>query len=394
MVQRNKNIAKLKTSYLFPEINARKRKFLEQNPLASLISLGVGDTTYPLSKHIAKALADASLMFATTSGYIGYGPELGNKSLREKITSRIYRDLVQPDEIIISDGAKCDIGRLQLLFGNDISIAVQDPAYPVYVDGSIMHGINHIVMMPCLPENDYFPDLNNTPRTDLIYFCSPNNPTGAVATKAQLKSLVEFAKANRSIILFDSAYASYIQDPELPKSIFEIDGSRETAIEIGSFSKLAGFTGIRLGWTVVPDQLKYDDGRSVKADWHRVMSTIFNGASIISQMGGQAVLEEDGWLETKKMVEHYLENAEILRKSLIEAGHQLFGSVNAPYLWAYYEGKNSWEVFQDFLENLHLVTTPGSGFGPSGEGFIRFSAFARRENILDAVQRIKTRLAP
>lgn len=388
-MKRNQNLTRLKANYLFPEINMRKRAFLAKNPEARLISLGIGDTTEPIPHSIAHSLADASVGLGTKEKYSGYGPEQGIKNLREKLAAKIYGDIVSPDEIFVSDGAKCDIGRLQQLFGNEISIAVQDPAYPVYIDGSLIQGVKEIVFMPCNPENQFFPNLAKLKRTDLIYFCSPNNPTGAVATRVQLESLVQFALMNRSVIIFDSAYANYIQDSSTPKSIFEIEGAKKVAIEIGSFSKLAGFTGVRLGWTVVPEELKYDDGSSVRADWNRIMSTIFNGASNIAQAGGCSVLEENGLQEIASLTKFYLENARIIKDALEQMGHKVYGGNNAPYLWVPFKQQSSWDIFQHFLERYHIVTTPGSGFGPEGEGYIRFTAFGRRENILEAAARLK-----
>jgi LL-diaminopimelate aminotransferase len=388
-MRRNPTMARLKANYLFPEINMRKRQFLAQRPDASLISLGIGDTTEPIPESIVASLADASLGLGTLERYSGYGPEQGIEALREKIASQIYSGLIQAEEVFISDGAKCDLGRLQLLFGNEISIAVQDPAYPVYIEGSMIQGVREIIFMPCHPENHFFPDLATLRRTDLIYFCSPNNPTGAVATRSQLEELVKFATANRSIIIFDSAYANYIQDPSLPKSIFEIEGARSVAIETGSFSKLAGFTGIRLGWSVIPQELKYDDGTSVKADWKRLTSTVFNGASNIAQAGGCSALEERGRQEILSLTKFYLENARILKETLEDLGYEVFGGVNAPYLWVRFRGQNSWDLFQKFLDQFHLVTTPGAGFGPAGEEYLRFTAFGRRENILQAAARLK-----
>lgn len=378
----------LKANYLFPEINQRKKEFLAKNPEASLISLGIGDTTEPIPEFIAKSLAETSAKLATPVGYSGYGPEQGLKHLREKIASAIYQGLVDPEEVFISDGAKCDLGRLQMLFGRDVSIAAQDPAYPVYIEGSLIQGVKNIVPMPCTPENRFFPDLAALPRTDLIYFCSPNNPTGATTTREQLKQLVQFAKENRSILIFDSAYANFIQDPSIPKSIYEIEDAKNVAIEINSFSKLAGFTGIRLGWTVVPDSLKYDDGSSLKSDWNRLTCTVFNGASNISQAGGFAVLEEEGMKEIQALTKFYMENARIIKETLAGRGIEVFGGDNAPYLWARFNGKKSWDVFQHFLEHYHIVTTPGSGFGNAGEGFIRFTAFGNRAQILKAASRI------
>lgn len=385
-------MSRLKANYLFPEINLRKKQFLAEHPEASLISLGIGDTTEPISESIAKSLVEASAGLGTSQRYSGYGPEQGVKELREKIAAKIYLNRVHPEEVFISDGAKCDLGRLQMLFGNDLSIAVQDPSYPVYIEGSLIQGVKEIISMPCSPENQFFPDLLALPRTDLIYFCCPNNPTGAVATKAQLEKLVKFAQVNRSIIIFDSAYASYIQDPLIPKSIFEIEGAKNVAIEISSFSKLAGFTGIRLGWTVIPQELKYDDGSSIKADWNRLTSTIFNGASNIAQAGGCAVFEEKGLEEISSLTKYYLENATIIKKTLEEIGFEVFGGVNAPYLWVRFKGQKSWDIFQRFLDQFHIVTTPGSGFGPTGEEFIRFTAFGHRENVLQAVERLKTHM--
>lgn len=379
-------MAMLKAGYLFPEINQKKKDFLAKNPKASLISLGIGDTTEPISHSIASSLSEASLKLKTTDGYSGYGPEQGERHLREKIAKTLYKDLVNYDEVFISDGAKCDLGRLQMLFGSDVSIAVQDPAYPVYVEGSMIQGVKTIVPMPCKPENHFFPDLKATPRTDLIYFCSPNNPTGAAATKEQLKELVSFAKANKSIIIFDSAYASYISDPSLPKSIYEIPGAKEVAIEISSFSKLAGFTGIRLGWTIIPEELKYDDGASLKTDWNRLTCTVFNGASNIAQAGGVAAL--DGLEEISSLSRYYLENAKVLKKAFEDLGHEVFGGVNAPYLWVRFKGRKSWDVFEEFLNRYHIVTTPGSGFGNAGEGFLRLTAFGQKKDVLEAVARL------
>lgn len=388
-MKRNPKLASLKANYLFPEINLRKNQFLSNNPGITLISLGVGDTTESIPKSITQALVHSSSRLGTTEGYSGYGPEQGIQPLREKISSQIYKNQILPEEVFVSDGAKCDLGRLQMLFGSHVSIAVQDPSYPVYIEGSLIQGVENIEFMRCSPENDFFPDLRTTQRTDLIYFCSPNNPTGAVATKKQLEDLVSFAQKNRSIIIFDSAYSSYIKDPSLPKSIFEIEGARNVAIEISSFSKLAGFTGIRLGWTVIPKELRYDDGFSVWADWNRITTTIFNGASNIAQYGGCAALEPKGLIEINALADFYMENASILRKAFLNSHHKVFGGLHAPYLWVYFKGRNSWDTFHYLLEKCHLLTTPGSGFGPAGEGFIRLSAFGKRENILQAVERLK-----
>jgi len=393
-MRRNKNFENLKSGYLFPEIHRRRKEYQEKNPEADLISLGIGDTTEPLSLSVKEALAEISEELGTAAGYIGYGPEQGIEPLRRKVAEEIYQGLVAPDEVFISDGAKCDLGRLQVLFGGGVSVAIQDPAYPVYIDGSLIQGVDRIHLMPCKPENGFFPDLKTLPPVDLIYFCSPNNPTGAVATFKQLEELVATARKNRSILIFDAAYAAYIRNPKLPKSIYEINGAKECAVEINSFSKLAGFTGIRLGWTVVPEALKYENGESVRKDWNRISTTLFNGASIVSQRGGLAALQEKGLKEGRKPIDYYLENARLLKAAWEELGYEVFGGTNAPYLWVRFPGQSSWDVFQQLLEKAYVVSTPGSGFGLEGEGFMRFTAYGKRENVLKAIQRIKKQFAP
>lgn len=406
MVKKNPNIEKLHKGYLFPEINKRKKKLLQANPDAKIISLGIGNTTEPLTQHITQGLVDAAKGLGTVEGYSGYGDEQGLTELRQKIAKKFYNNVVKPEEVFVSDGAKCDIGRLQLLFGPDATIAVQDPSYPVYVDGSVIMGntgewnkkhnhFDNIAYMKCNPKNDFFPDLSKVPRTDLIYFCSPNNPTGAVATKKQLAELIRFAKKNKSIILFDAAYSEYISDKNLPKSIFEMPGAKEVAIEINSFSKPAGFTGVRLGWIVIRKELKYDSGTPVINDWNRIMTTIFNGASNIAQRGGLACLDDKGLSEIKATVDYYMENARIIKQALDDIGISTHGEggINSPYIWAEFPGKDSWDVFEEILEKAFIVTTPGSGFGPAGEGFIRFSAFGHRKDILEAVKRLKEKLS-
>ena len=323
--------------------------------------------------------------------------------LKTKISKNWYNDIVSPDEITVSDGSKPDCGRLLLLFGSHVSVAVQDPAYPVYVDGSVMFGatgeynseteeFDGIEYLRCTPENDFFPDLSEAKRTDLIYFCSPNNPTGAVATKEQLKELVDFARKNRSIIIFDAAYSEFIKEKSLPRSIFEIEGARECAIEVSSLSKPAGFTGVRLGWTIVPKELKFDDGESVCKDWQRVMGTLFNGSSNIAQHGAIAALSDIGLSEVKEKVNYYMENAKIIKDGLEGLGIKTYGGVNSPYIWAAFPGKKSWDVFEDILTKAHVVTTPGAGFGKAGEEYVRFSAFGENSDIKEAVKRLQEKL--
>jgi len=313
MVKRNKNLAKLPGGYLFPEIERRKRDVIAKNPGAKIISLGMGNTTEPLTPYIVHSLQKAVEGMGTLNGYSGYGDEQGITALREKIAKVYYEGKVSAEEVFVSDGSKCDIGRLQLLFGSEVCVAIQDPSYPVYVDGSVMIGatgnyhkkkdhFDNIVYMKCTAETNFFPDLEKLERTDIIYFCSPNNPTGAVATKKQLKELVDFAKKNKSIIIFDAAYAEFIQDNKLPKTIFEIEGAEEVAIETNSFSKSFGFTGVRLGWTVIPKKLQYDDGKLVIKDWNRVMTTVFNGASNIIQQGALGAFDPQGQKEMRELV--------------------------------------------------------------------------------------------
>ena len=399
MVKRNESFAKLRAGYLFPEIGKRRREFQAKNPDAKIISLGIGDTPGPLKPLVTESLINASKLAGTAEGYIGYLDD-GLPELREQINKRFYNGMFSIDEIFTSDGAKPDTGRLQAMFASNCTVAVQDPAYPVYVDTSVMTGktgefnektgqFNGITYLKCTPENNFFPDFKSAPRTDLIFFCSPNNPTGAVATKDQLKELVAFAKKNNSIIIFDAAYSCFITDPSLPKTIFEIEGAKEVALEINSFSKIAGFTGIRLGWVTVPKELKYEDGTPVIKDWSRISTTFFNGTSNIVMRGGIKVLEDDGWAEVQELIGGFLENAKLIRTALEEKGLEVYAGDNAPYVWAKIPGKTSWESFDHILNTAHVVCTPGSGFGQAGEGFVRFSAFGHRKNVLEAIQRLK-----
>ena len=402
MITRNEGFANLTAGYLFPEVARRRREYAAAHPDAKIISLGIGNTTEPLPKFIAKAMADYSLGLATPEGYSGYGDEQGNTELRKKIAGVWYKGLADESEVFISDGAKCDIARIQTLFGRNVKIAVQDPAYPVYVDGSVIvgaagknngSGYEGVTYMPCTPENDFFPDLSVVEPNSLIYFCSPNNPTGAVATKEQLKKLVDFANKNGCIIIFDGAYREFIRDPELPKTIFEIEGARTCAIEINSFSKPAGFTGVRLGWSIVPNDLKFADGTSVNRDWNRVMTTLFNGASNVVQAGGLACLEPEGLKAMKEVIDYYLENAALIKKTFEgenfkKAGAQVYFTGNSPYIWVKFPGKKSWDVFDTLLDKCRVVTTPGSGFGPAGESFIRISAFGHHADVEEACKRL------
>ena len=402
MIERNQGFANLSAGYLFPEVAKRRRIYQEKHPDAKIISLGIGNTTEPLTPHIAKAMADYAASLGTKEGYSGYGDEQGLNELRTKIAEVLYKDMATSDEIFISDGAKCDIARIQTLFGRDVPIAVQDPAYPVYVDGSVIvgaagkdtgSGYRNVTYLPCTAENNFFPDLKNIKANSLIYFCSPNNPTGSSCTKDQLKSLVDYANDNGCIIIFDAAYFAFIRNPSLPKTIYEIEGARRCAIEINSFSKLAGFTGVRLGWSVVPSEIKFADGTPVKQDWNRVMTTLFNGASNIAQRGGLAALDDEGIKETTGLVDYYLENAKIMQKTLtgnnfLDKGVKVYYTGDSPYLWVKFEGYKSWDIFDRILDECNVVTTPGSGFGPSGESYLRFSCFGHREDVEEACRRL------
>ncbi|GAB5031154.1 ll-diaminopimelate aminotransferase [Nannochloropsis oceanica] len=404
-VERNPNFDKLVGGYLFPEIGRRRTAFLEANPTAKIISLGIGDTTQPIPPHILSGLVQGAARLGTPEGYSGYGDEKGAGMLREKIAAKLYGNRITADEVFVSDGAKCDIGRLQMMFGQNVVTAVQDPSYPVYVDTAVIMGqtggideesrqFDGIVYMPCTPSNDFFPDLTKlSKRPDVIYFCSPNNPTGVSATRAQLESLVAYARAQGSIIVFDAAYAPFIRDPALPKSIFEIEGALECAIEVNSFSKYAGFTGVRLGWTVVPKQLKFKDGSSVHSDFNRIMGTAFNGASNVVQPGGLAILDDEGMAEIQTLINYYLANAAKLRQTVEAMGYKAYGGDNGPYVYVDLGGKSSWDMFSEILEKAQIVTTPGAGFGPGGEGFLRLSAFASKENVEEACERLQKVMA-
>lgn len=406
-VTRNPNFAKLQGGYLFPEIGRRRNAYLEENPDMAdrIISLGIGDTTQPIPEHILNGLVSSAKKLGTKEGYSGYGAEQGMGDLRAKIAEKLYGGIIKDSEVFVSDGAKCDIMRVQQVFGPGVTTAVQDPSYPVYVDTSVMMGqtgeinpetsqFDNIVYMPCNAENDFFPDIDNIPRSDIIYFCSPNNPTGAAATKEQLEKLVKVCKERGSILVFDAAYAPFIRSEGVPKSIFEIDGAREVAIECNSFSKYAGFTGVRLGWTVVPDELTFSDGTKVRDDFNRVMSTAFNGASNIVQGGGIACLDDEGLAEIDSLINYYLENAKLLKEAMESIGYSVYGGSDAPYVFVKLpDGKKSWDVFSEMLEKAQVVTIPGAGFGPGGEGYLRLSAFAPRDTVIEACERLKKAMA-
>ena len=402
----NKNYDKLSAGYLFPEITRRTKAFLDTHPGVEVMRLGIGNTTEPLPKSVVTALHASVDRLADVDTYSGYadGSE-GDAELREALASRYSKHGVSVDvtEIFVSDGAKPDSANIQSIFGVDNVVAVQDPAYPVYVDTNVIAGrtgqavdgqYDGIVYMPCTEENGFFPDVPEQ-KVDLIYICSPNNPTGVVATKSQLSALVQYASEHKAVIIFDAAYAAYISDPALPRSIYEVEGAKACAIEINSFSKDTGFTGVRLGWTVVPQDLVVegtDPGR-VNALWGRRQNTMFNGAANIVQGGALAAFTEAGAKECAEMVAYYMVNARRIHQGLEGIGLKVFGGAHAPFLWMKVpDGMSSWDFFDKLLSEAHVVGTPGSGFGPGGEGYFRLSAFGHHEDVERAVKSIEHNL--
>jgi LL-diaminopimelate aminotransferase len=401
----NRNYDKLTAGYLFPEIAKRTQAFLEAHPGVHVMRLGIGNTTEPLTPTVIEGLHRGVTKLADTNTYRGYGDEQGERPLREALAQRYagYGVHLEPDEFFVSDGAKPDSANLQSIFAFDSVIAVQDPAYPVYVDSNVIAGrtgnarglvYGGLVYMPCNEENGFIPAVP-AQHVDLIYICSPNNPTGAVATKKQLKQFVDYARRHKAVIIFDAAYAAYISDPDLPRTIYEIEGAKECAIEINSFSKEAGFTGVRLGWTIVPKTCACEDTQPGKLHnlWLRRQTTMFNGASNIVQEGGLAALSNQGQAEVHGLVAYYMNNARVIREGLSAIGLRVFGGINAPYIWMKTPGDlSSWAFFDKLLEEAHVVGTPGSGFGPSGEGYFRLSAFGHARDILEAVESIRENL--
>jgi len=401
----NDNYLKLKAGYLFPEIARRVNAFAERNPDANIIRLGIGDVTEPLPEACRMAMIKAVEEMGDRTTFKGYGPEQGYAWLREKIATHDFQARgceIDASEIFISDGSKCDTGNILDIFGDDNTIAVTDPVYPVYVDTNVMAGhtgsandkgeFEGFVYLPITAQNNFTAEIPSE-KVDLIYLCFPNNPTGATATKEHLKAWVDYAKAHGSIIFFDAAYEAFITDPELPHSIYEIEGARDCAIEFRSFSKNAGFTGTRCALTVVPKILtaKAADGSEVELWklWNRRQSTKFNGVSYIVQRGAEAVYSEEGQAQTKELVNFYMENAKIIRDKLTAAGLAVYGGVNAPYVWVQTpNGLSSWDFFDKLLQTVNVVGTPGSGFGAAGEGYFRISAFNSRENVEEAMKRI------
>ncbi len=406
MIRINENYTKLKASYLFSDIAKRVTAFTQANPQKPVIRLGIGDVTEPLPPVCVEALHSGAEEMSQRATFKGYGPEQGYAFLREAIAQNDYHARgarIDADEIFVSDGSKCDCGNIQEIFANDVHLAIPDPVYPVYVDTNVMAGrtganidgrYQGITYLDSTAANGYVPAIPGV-ATDLIYLCFPNNPTGAVATKAQLEAWVAYAKKNKAIILFDSAYEAYIRDPQIPHSIYEIEGARDVAIEFRSFSKTAGFTGTRCAYTVVPKSLvAYDaagNAHPLHALWNRRHTTKFNGVSYPVQKAAAAIFTEAGKQQVKAMTDFYLGNAALIRDAVTKLGFSCVGGVNAPYIWINV-GRDSWEFFDLLLNKAQVVCTPGAGFGRCGEGHVRISAFNSRENVVTALERIAAAL--
>ncbi|MDQ3000802.1 MAG: LL-diaminopimelate aminotransferase [Fibrobacterota bacterium] len=409
MAKINSNYQKLQAGYLFPEIGKRVRIYASENPTAKIIRLGIGDVVLPLPDPVLEAMHKAVDELGKAESFKGYGPEQGYDFLLQAISAHFKSQGadVAPDEVFVSDGSKCDTANIQEIFDTDNVIAVTDPVYPVYVDTNVMAGrtgeseggrYGKLVYMPTTAENGFDPELPKG-KVDLIYLCSPNNPTGAVMSRSSLEKWVAYAKANEAVILFDAAYEAFIAEPGLIHSIYEITGARSVAIEFRSFSKTAGFTGTRCAYTVVPKDLKAKNAKgemvALHGLWNRRQTTKFNGVSYPIQKAAEATFSEAGAKAIETNIRYYMENARIIREGLKAAGYTVYGGVNAPYIWLKVpQGLTSWAFFDKLLNEAQVVGTPGSGFGSHGEGYFRLSAFGFRENVVEAVERIKSRVKP
>ncbi len=393
MAKTNSNFKNLPQNYLFVEVDKRLKAFLNLRPKAKVFNLGVGDTTEPIIPAVIRGLKRKVEGLSRRETYTGYGDTAGDIKLRESLSKwhKKRRIEISPSEIFISNGAKSDCANISSIFEQDSRVAICDPVYPVYRDANIITGKN-LIYLPAKEENGFFPSPPKE-KADLVFLCNPNNPTAVAASASQLKKFVDYAIKNKALIIFDAAYSEYIQEKNLPKSIYQIEGSKKCAIEIQSFSKSAGFTGIRLGWTIVPNGLRTEDVSregEINHLWKRRQSTMFNGASNIAQEGGRAVLSEAGQKETRKQIKYYLENAKIIKEGLECLNLKVFGGVNAPYLWVKCPGGlSSWEFFDKLLKESRVLSTPGAGFGICGEGYVRFSAFGKRKEIKAGIKSLK-----
>ena len=406
MIRINENYLKLQASYLFSEIGNRVATYQRANPDKEIIKLGIGDVTRPLPPACIKAFHDAVDDMADIKTFRGYGPEQGYEFLRQKIAAVDFQERgadISLDEVFVSDGAKCDSGNIQEIFGTDITIAIPDPVYPVYLDTNVMAGrtggyadgrYEGIVYLDSSRENGFIPQIPSQ-QVDLIYLCFPNNPTGATISKPQLQAWVDYARENKAIILYDAAYEAFVRNPDIPKSIYEVRGAREVAIEMRSFSKTAGFTGIRCAYTVVPKECQgYDStgqAHSVHDFWHRRHATKFNSVSYPVQRAAEAIYSDNGQKQGRELTDYYLKNAAVIREEMTALGYECIGGENSPYIWV--DGKtDSWAFFDMLLEKAGVVCTPGAGFGKCGEGYIRISAFNNYENVLKAMEKVKAAL--
>lgn len=404
MFKVNNNFLKLPGSYLFSTVARKQREYQAAHPEAEIIKLSIGDVTQPLAPAIVERLHEAVSEMGVAETFKGYAPDLGYEFLRSTIANHDYKSRgvdIAIDEIFVSDGAKCDSANIQEIFDADSKIAVCDPVYPVYVDSNVMAGRtgeydektglwSNVIYMPCKEENGFAPELP-TVVPDVIYLCFPNNPTGATITKEQLQTWVDYANQNNAVIIYDAAYEAYISEDNVPHTIYECDGAKTCAIELRSFSKNAGFTGTRLGFTVIPKELKDADGVSLNALWARRHGTKYNGAPYIIQAAGEAVYSEEGKKQTAEQIAYYMNNAKYIYDGLKSAGYSVSGGVNAPYIWLKTpDNMSSWDFFDYMLDKANIVGTPGSGFGPSGEGYFRLTAFGTYENTVKAIDRIKS----
>ena len=403
----NENFLELQDSYLFSTIAKKVAEYTKNNPEKEVIKLGIGDVTKPILPACIEAMHKAVDEIGTIEGFKGYGPEQGYEFLRKAIAINDYKSRkieIEEDEIFVSDGAKCDCGNIVDIFAKENKVAITDPVYPVYLDTNVMSGrsgkyneetakYENIIYLPVTAENNFKPELPKE-KIDIIYLCFPNNPTGTVLTKQELKEWIDYAKENKAIILYDAAYEAFIEEENIPHSIYEVEGAKEVAIEFKSFSKTAGFTGVRCAYTVVPKQVKgyTKEGEEISLNklWNRRTTTKFNGVSYIVQRAAEATYSEEGKKQIEENIKYYKENAKIIKQGLEKAGFKVYGAINSPYIWLKVpEGISSWEFFDKLLKEVNIVGTPGSGFGPSGEGYFRLTAFATRENTIKAMQRIE-----
>ena len=405
MININENFLNLQDSYLFSTVAKKVAEFTKNNPDKKVIKLGIGDVTKPIVPAVIEAMHKATDELAKPETFRGYGPEQGYDFLRNAIVENDFKGLgIEPDEIFVSDGAKCDCGNIVDIFGKDNKVAITDPVYPVYLDTNVMSGrsgnynektgmYENVVYMPVTKENNFVPELPKE-HVDMIYLCFPNNPTGTVLKKEDLKKFVDYAKINKSVILFDAAYEVFIEEENVPHSIYEIEGAIDVAIEFRSFSKTAGFTGVRCAYAVVPKTLYgyTENGEKIELNklWNRRTTTKFNGVSYVVQRAAEATYSKEGREQILENIKYYKENAKIIKEGLQEAGFEVFGGVNSPYIWLKTPNNmKSWEFFDKLLEKANVVGTPGSGFGPSGEGYFRLTAFGTQENSIEAIKRIK-----